>query len=301
MKKILSIILCVCIMSGMTLNVFAEDTETVSTGVFQSGLTENVSYDITFGEIQTDISNYIAFNNLEVEFGTEAYYNLMNEFAFDAPNTLSETTKIYYGAYASIYLGDKDMESVLNKTISEIRDENAKKDAEISETTGEGEGIATYETYNVGAAQNYATAYAMVDNYSYPSYGADCTNFASQILHAGGFNTTSLWNIWAGPGTEANYNWINVQGFLYYWGLTRGYYPTVCFNLSSVNANASAGDFLVWKNRTTYEYFHTQFVQSKVNGAIYCTQHSSYYYNQKLNDRLGANGISGNEIYILKF
>lgn len=141
----------------------------------------------------------------------------------------------------------------------------------------------------------------MVNNYSYPEYGADCTNFASQILFAGGFNTTSLWNIWAGPGTIAWQTWVNAGAFCTYWGDHRGYIGKTCTSLAEVNKNSKPGDFLVWRNKTTLEYEHTQFVQTKVNGYIYCTQHSPSYYRQRLSDRITDAAFNNSVVYQLNF
>src|SRR2546426_10275487 len=41
--------------------------------------------------------------------------------------------------------------------------------------------------YNHSAAVNYADQYALNYNSSYPTWAADCTNFASQALNAGGY------------------------------------------------------------------------------------------------------------------
>ena len=43
--------------------------------------------------------------------------------------------------------------------------------------------------------------------------GGDCANFASQILHEGGFKKNSIWNYSSGSGTKA---WVNAQAFKNY-------------------------------------------------------------------------------------
>jgi Putative amidase domain len=51
--------------------------------------------------------------------------------------------------------------------------------------------------YNRNNAANYAEAWAYGRNNNYPSYGADCTNFASQALRAGGYSfvgSPQYWN-----------------------------------------------------------------------------------------------------------
>ena len=48
--------------------------------------------------------------------------------------------------------------------------------------------------YNRNNAVNYADQWALRRNGNYPSYGADCTNFASQALAAGGYGQVNLDN-----------------------------------------------------------------------------------------------------------
>ncbi|SCG83885.1 hypothetical protein DW1_2321 [Proteiniborus sp. DW1] len=45
---------------------------------------------------------------------------------------------------------------------------------------------------------------------NYNSQGGDCTNFASQIMYAGGFKKNGTWNYSNGAGSKA---WVNAQGF----------------------------------------------------------------------------------------
>lgn len=65
--------------------------------------------------------------------------------------------------------------------------------------------------YSPSAAVNYANTYWHIYNWpTYSSYpGGDCTNFVSQILHAGGLSTNSTWT----PYTAA---WINANSFKNY-------------------------------------------------------------------------------------
>lgn len=73
-------------------------------------------------------------------------------------------------------------------------------------------------------AMDYAHSYCGVSlngsdfkynsNYKdFNSQGGDCANFASQILHEGGFKKNSIWNYSAGSGTKA---WVNAQAFKNY-------------------------------------------------------------------------------------
>lgn len=48
---------------------------------------------------------------------------------------------------------------------------------------------------------------------NYNSQGGDCTNFASQVMYAGGFKKNSSWNYSNGAGSKA---WVNAQAFKNY-------------------------------------------------------------------------------------
>lgn len=84
----------------------------------------------------------------------------------------------------------------------------------------------TSVTYNRTAAVAYADLYScngtQCRNPSYASFGSDCTNFASQTLHAGG--QPYIYNNAAGTSPEWRpylTTWNTVSGFLAYWRNTR--------------------------------------------------------------------------------
>lgn len=264
-----------------------------------NALPSTLSYEVTFREIQNDIIDYSTSQG--IEFASQEYDDLLYSFIFSPPEELSDVKQTYYSAYASVYFGRNNFNDILDKSINQIREENIALEASAQASIEQQSEPHIQIAYNLEAAQEYASAYAMVNNYSYPEYGADCTNFASQILFAGGFNTTSLWNIWAGPGTIAWQTWVNAGAFCTYWGDHRGYIGKTCTSLAEINKNSKPGDFLVWRNKTTLEYEHTQFVQTKVNGYIYCTQHSPSYYRQRLSDRITDAAFNNSVVYQLNF
>lgn len=264
-----------------------------------NALPSTLSYEVTFREIQNDIIDYSTSQG--IEFASQEYDDLLYSFIFSPPEELSDVKQTYYSAYASVYFGRNNFNDILDKSINQIREENIALEASAQASIEQQSEPHIQIAYNLEAAQEYASAYAMVNNYSYPEYGADCTNFASQILFAGGFNTTSLWNIWAGPGTIAWQTWVNAGAFCTYWGDHRGYIGKTCTSLAEANKNSKPGDFLVWRNKTTLEYEHTQFVQTKVNGYIYCTQHSPSYYRQRLSDRITDAAFNNSVVYQLNF
>lgn len=309
MKKGIALILGLTIWVSGTSTVMAEENISEVNSVYtcqntyESRLPLEVTYDITVGEIEEDILNYIAFNKLDVVYGSDQYLELLNEFTFYPADNLDDYMIKYYSAYASVYRSTEDIKLELDKTINDIRNENIQEEIQMKKELLQIVGVEPAKvTYNVAGAQKYAADYAMVNNYKYPEYGSDCTNYASQIIHeGGGLPTTSQWNIWAGTGTLAWKSWVNVGAFCTYWGEVRGNIGNTCSTLAKVNQYAEPGDFLVWRNQATLEYEHTQFVQSKTNGEVYCSQHSMPYYNKRLNSRYTESSFKGNIVYQLDF
>ena len=307
MKKGIALILGLTIWVSGTSTVMAEENISEVNSVYtcqntyESRLPLEVTYDITLGEIEEDILNYIAFNKLDVVYGSDQYLELLNEFTFYPADNLDDYMIKYYSAYASVYRSTEDIKLELDKTINDIRNENIQEEIQMKKELLQIVGVEPAKvTYNVAGA--YAADYAMVNNYKYPEYGSDCTNYASQIIHeGGGLPTTSQWNIWAGTGTLAWKSWVNVGAFCTYWGEVRGNIGNTCSTLAKVNQYAEPGDFLVWRNQATLEYEHTQFVQSKTNGEVYCSQHSMPYYNKRLNSRYTESSFKGNIVYQLDF
>ena len=94
MKKGIALILGLTIWVSGTSTVMAEENISEVNSVYtcqntyESRLPLEVTYDITLGEIEEDILNYIAFNKLDVVYGSDQYLELLNEFTFyPADNT----------------------------------------------------------------------------------------------------------------------------------------------------------------------------------------------------------------------
>ncbi len=135
---------------------------------------------------------------------------------------------------------------------------------------------------NLTAAQNYAAKYAVNPNDYYGVsrtwYGvtADCTNFASQIVLAGGLSmnysdSTSYGWWWRAKG-NASISWVRASTFAKY---MRSNYNTI--HWSSLKANVSAGDCIGYDEAADGDMDHIGFVHSKSGSSIRIAQHSSNY------------------------
>ena len=98
---------------------------------------ETFSYDVTIEEIGEDIDQYIEEHDMGIKRDTEEYAELLNEFCFSDFSDLTDTTKCFYEAYASVYLSDPTVKSTddafADRTIGEIRGENQETSNKILE------------------------------------------------------------------------------------------------------------------------------------------------------------------------
>ncbi|BCZ48009.1 hypothetical protein psyc5s11_40760 [Clostridium gelidum] len=116
--------------------------------------------------------------------------------------------------------------------------------------------------FNIEEACNYAERFALNYNPNYKSFagiGGDCTNFMSQILHAGGFKQTPTWK----PYTHV---WIRVQEFYAY--LTTHKLGT---NLPD-DKSLDKGCLIQFYTPAIGRFFHNGFITYKLqnNDCLYC-------------------------------
>lgn len=312
MKRKLSVLLVIITVCGMTLTAQAEVGNN-ETSVYYSSLPETFSYDVSMEQIGADIDLYIAEHNMDIERDSDEYINLLYDFCFSDSSDLTATTRKYYEAYASVYLSDDSTDTsmsrtVENKTIGEIRAENQESANKILEAAKQVQPDAVkprFSSYDLYAARSYAQTYAINPNMQYLEYKTDCTNFASQILYAGGMKQNDRWKYSPLSGTGATSpfrTWVNAHTFTEYWSLERGFLGPACLTLSELKNNADAGDFLAWMDHETLAFYHVQFVQTKTaDREIYCTQHTPNYYNQKLSSRVSASDLVNKEVVVIDF
>ena len=271
-------------------------------------LPSTFSDNVTLYEIESALNTYITENNLNIEVGTPEYIEFLANLSItnEYPN-IDETQLRYFRSYASVYLSKANTQigntvSLLNdgyKTIADIRQENIEQEQALEQQQPI-QPIQPKEAYALINAKEYARAHAIIPDFSYRVYLSDCTNFASHILREGGFDPNPDWHYNGDLYPTGNLIWIQASGFVQYWSLIRGYLGEVCTDATEVNAYADEGDFLVWKNSDTYEWYHTQFVQSKnMLAEISCTQHTPNYFNVNFNSRVDSTTFDTNKVYIV--
>lgn len=142
--------------------------------------------------------------------------------------------------------------------------------------------------YNRIAARNYARTYTCnlggqnpsYYNSAYSYYSADCANYVSQCIYAGGISTDSVWK----PYTIA---WINTGYSSSYYGLTEYMVDEGFFFYSSNKYDAFAGSIISWTS-----YSHVGMVdQNDTVTMTYCAH---------TNDRLSSSfkSLTGVVFYV---
>lgn len=115
--------------------------------------------------------------------------------------------------------------------------------------------------FNIDTACDYAETFALFSNPDYMSYdniGGDCTNFASQILHAGGLNISSTWK----PYSNA---WLRVEELYSYL-----IYNKLAYKIN--NKDFSRGTLIQFSTPKLGRFFHTGFITHRLSNGefLYC-------------------------------
>lgn len=135
---------------------------------------------------------------------------------------------------------------------------------------------------NLSAARAYAEKWATKINDKYGEekkwfvVSVDCTNFASQILHAGGismdtYNDQNKGWWWKSKGNRST-SWVNANVFKNYMGSG---YSTKYW--SSLVSNVRSGDFIAIDFTSDGTVDHVGFVHTKSAGKLRIAQHTRNY------------------------
>lgn len=136
-------------------------------------------------------------------------------------------------------------------------------------------GIIPYatQTFNITNGVTYAeNNYNNTNNSTYGYIeGADCTNFVSQILVAGGYNT--VWGLtnkfgWWYKKENSNsfkysWSWNNANSFIKYWGV-----KTSTTDFHSFSVSVKKGDFISLDFTNDGDYNHSGFVTGTTTNTI---------------------------------
>lgn len=190
-----------------------------------------------------------------------------------------------------------------NKTINDIKEKNLQAESNPLAT----ERVASTSTrgYSGSAAATYAHRYAL--NYNteaYPTYTADCTNFVSQCLKAGGLNmngtnsqtgvyqSTARWYCiqtvceWHNNYCYTEYavttSWIRVTDFYTYMGGVANS-RTVKNTISALYSSCAVGDAVQLADKTTGTPYHSIIISKRDTASAYYCGHTSNRNDRNIN------------------
>lgn len=265
---------------------------------------------MTVSDAEAMISAYFKSNNINIEIGSEEYIEYLTDLLmFETDEELKKLDQYEdFKIYASEYLSELNNPSsvvetddciLLNsveqrKKIDTIKIEAEKEDSVNSEivsiNSGDVEAMAA-KGYSDAKAVEYARKWAKSRNPLYKSYGADCTNYVSQCVKAGGKSMTKPSSIPTGvKGTTKYwysvryeewhtnhyvYKWkesssfINVADFYTYWK-NRGIKTASYSSKAKLQNGVSVGDVVQLKNGKG-KWFHSIIITGGSKGArTYC-------------------------------
>jgi hypothetical protein len=197
-------------------------------------------------------------------------------------------------------------QSIKEQTISEVREENAAENA-LNDSAGTKlvtNAIQSKSTfhYNATAARDYAYRWWDGRNPSYQSMpGDDCTNFASQVVCAGGYATH--YPDWymdqvSNYQFKWSHSWTVVGDFYSYWVSTRGHSHKTFTGHDGIASYADVGDILqLYDQDGSKGWYHTVIITKISGDNVYYAAHSD---NHKYKDLDKVNGYD-NDFRVIKF
>ncbi|WP_108308508.1 amidase domain-containing protein [Metalysinibacillus jejuensis] len=172
--------------------------------------------------------------------------------------------------------------------------------------------IQPFATYNRTAAAEYAVKWHDGRNSLYKKHSADCTNFVSQAVFAGGkemkkpstrpSGITSDTNNWYSEryslpaynyGWRETSSWVNVEDFKTFWAKTQSVVTSSSKN--TIIANANVGDVIQLQASSGSRFYHSLIVHKKADGTLYLAAHSIDRVNLSIKD------ISAYNLRVIKF
>ncbi|WP_274157687.1 DNRLRE domain-containing protein [Priestia megaterium] len=317
------------------LSAYDSKGETVKSEAFMPILKNDVQTegkpreDYTIKETEALLINYLKEKGLNSEVGSSEFTKYAIEQNTN-PTDAELMAKPYYpaiSAYLSEYVYayeqaqganeeiveeptkqevvDK-LSSQENKSIGQIDQEVEAEDAAAEANSpdvstlesGNFTIMAASSSYSVSKAKAYAKKwYNKRNTYQYGAEDNDCTNFASQILYAGGKPKKSPSKVPSGTSSNTKYwyryindssgktptfkkttSWVGVVDFYSFWSRTQ---PTKTSTSKTTLINyAEVGDIIQFKDKDKTRFSHTMFVYDKGKGTLYLSGHTNNYLNK---------------------
>lgn len=321
MKRVASIMLSIiCLLSLFSTNVFAKSKEPsvsdVTLGQIQDWFVDYVKdnglqlmvgtreyYDYIAEQLLEhsdknllEVSNYDLIHAYMVEYKVtyddylylEEILSGNSDSIIDFDSLLRSNSCIGYeknGKTVSFNISSKFLSMTIGDIIAQNEREAIAANSEAKACS------ASLSGYSGSQAASYAIQYASGHNSAFPHYSADCTNFVSQCLYAGGiamdgsqssagtYETTSDWyciytNSFLGIRKYAvTTSWMRVADFKTFMSsLVSTYTKTT---LSSLVSSCAVGDIVQLADKTTGTPYHSIIISGKDQSTAYFCGHTN--------------------------
>lgn len=283
-----------------------------------SASAEEKGMEISFGEIETELLSYLENKGVRYTINSREMSDYLLDQLLNGTDKELEQHNNYDDimAYAAEYIyRETSVEDTEVENITQISDftlQDIKDEIDFEETIAlENRNVRfsrAVSSYNRNNAVNYALKHAKSYNKSYGNYngrGGDCTNFASQVLRAGGakdgktgYPTNYDWSSKrSNTGLKDSAAWINANSFRLYWQINARS-VTRHTSKSDASKKAAKGDILNYANKKTGRSWHNAIVTDKKNNTLYVSQHTS----DRRNDNWNSISINFNNdnVYVIK-
>lgn len=317
MKRICSLILTLLLILSFSVPAVAVNNDVSAEKIIDG----RSVYSYSMGEIQNLLLDFFEENNISLEPGTETYYAyICEQLLGDTDEDLhsspywrlfhscmavykNEAELIYQANYnASLMLEDESIlnadaakiivadNDFLSSTIGDIRNEMLAMDR-TAEAERALKRISSRKIYDADAAVDYAITYADDYNDDYKVFpGADCANFVSQCLYAGGMpmrgectssgrydDTTEWFHVQFGSIIKTygyTTTWSTCGGFKKYWQTKCSGYSLKSSFPDLVTA-CSVGDVFQLCDEDTIVPYHSMIVSGKSGNTKWVCAHTN--------------------------
>lgn len=276
--------------------------------LLSGSLQAHANSSISMKDLEEELSNYL--NDSNITPGTQAYKNfLKNQLMFNQDEELAAKTNysnivIYMASYINnMTLQDNDF---YKRTIEDMKSEQKNRESSTARIISR-----TPSFVNPSSVQEYANKWWNNRNPEFPDFpDANCVNYTSQLLFAGGVSKISpdkipdspinmdpnFWYSYKTNDSPLAYSssvaWINVTYFHDFWKESQ---EVIQPNDLNAHRDLEVGDVIQLQHKTGGDYYHSMVVIDKDSTTVYLTGNS----NDR--QRMDIRSITGNNIRAIKF
>ncbi|MFL0439145.1 hypothetical protein DVA85_28460 [Acinetobacter sp. RIT592] len=266
------------------------------------------SSSINMQDLEEELTRYL--NDPTITPGTQKYQSfLINQLMYNQDEELA--TKENYSnlvIYMSGYINNMTLQDddFYEQTIEDMELAIKNQEGSTSRT------ISRMPSFvNPSAVQEYASKWWNNRNPDFPNFpDANCVNYTSQLLLAGGINKIApakvpdipinmdpnFWYSYKSGDSPSTYSssvaWINVTYFYNFWKESQEIIQPSTLN---AHRDLEIGDVIQLQHNTGGDYYHSMVVIDKDSSTVYLTGNS----NDR--ERMDIRNITGNNIRAIKF